>query len=795
MYSGMTDLSELDSRTPVLVGVGQSSERIDDPGYRGLSAVELAAEAAAEALADTGADTVALGAAIETVAGVRQFEISTPGARAPLGKSDNYPRSVARRIGADPRKAILEVSGGQSPQHLVTEMAATIARGDIEVALVFGSEAISTTRHLAKSADKPDFSETVGGELEDRGYGLKGLSSRHLAMHGLNNAPSQYALFENARRARLKQSRADYALSMGRLFAPFSAVAAANPHAAAPVQRDAHELATPTERNRFISEPYPRFLVARDQVNQGAAVLLMSVAAARRLGVPEERWVFLHGHADLREPALMDREDLSSAPASVMAVRHALDVAGIELDEIATFDLYSCFPIAVSNICDGLDLAPDDPRGLTLTGGLPFFGGAGNNYSMHAIAETVHRLRTRPGTFGLVGANGGTLSKYSVGIYSTAPAPWRADRSAELQADIDAWPTPEQAAAADGWATIETYTVKHGRNGERTGVVIGRLEADARRFVAMTQQGDEEILGRLSTGEPIGTRVYVRSFGFGNRVTTDRARMNELFPPRPKVLRDNYEHVSVRRDGHLLEVTINRPEVRNSLHPPANEELDEIFDAYFADPDLWVAILTGAGDKAFSAGNDLVYSASGKSVWVPKNGFAGLTSRRDMTKPVIAAVNGFAMGGGCEIALACHLIVADETATFALSEVKVGLVAGAGGLVRLPRAIPAKLANEMILTGKRITAAEAHSFGLVNRVVAPGTAMAGARALAAEILDGSPTSVRASLQIMSETAGIADTIDAVTHNSPALDELLLSEDSVEGMTAFAQKRRPVWRNR
>lgn len=521
----------------------------------------------------------------------------------------------------------------------------------------------------------------------------------------------------------------------------------------------------------------------------------MSVAAARRLGVAEDRWVFLHGHADLREPTLMDRADLSRAPASVLAVRHALEIAGIDLDEISLFDLYSCFPIAVSNICDGLGLAPDDARGLTLTGGLPFFGGAGNNYSMHAIAETVARLRTRPGAFGLVGANGGTLSKYSVGVYSTTPTPWRADRSAELQADIDAWPAPQQAPAADGWATIETYTVKHGRNGERTGVVIGRLEADDRRFVAMTQKGDEETLGHLTTGEPIGTRVYVRSFGFGNRVTTSDIRMNELFPPRPRVLRENYEHVLVRRDGHLLEVTINRPEARNSLHPAANKELDEIFDAYFADPDLWVAILTGAGDKAFSAGNDLVYSASGKPVWVPTNGFAGLTSRRDMTKPVIAAVNGFAMGGGCEIALACHLVVADEAATFALSEVKVGLAAGAGGLVRLPRTVPAKVANEMILTGKRITAAEAHSYGLVNRVVASGTAVAGARALAAEILDGSPTSVRASLQIMNETASIADTVAAVTHPSPALEELLLSEDSIEGMTAFAQKRRPVWRNR
>jgi acetyl-CoA C-acetyltransferase len=170
-----------------------------------------------------------------------------------------------------------------------------------------------------------------------------------------------------------------------------------------------------------------------------------------------------------------------------------------------------------------------------------------------------------------------------------------------------------------------------------------------------------------------------------------------------------------------------------------------------------VAILTGAGDKAFSAGNDLIYSGSGKPMCVPKNGFAGLTSRPHLPKPVIAAVNGFAMGGGCEIALACHLVVADETAKFALSEVKVGLIAGAGGVVRLPRTVPIKLADE--------------------------------------ILASSPTSVRISLAVMEETRGIPDVIDAVTHHSRALDDLMIREDALEGLTAFAQKRKPRWRNR
>jgi acetyl-CoA C-acetyltransferase len=502
--------STLDPRTPVVVGVGQCSDPIEGPDYRRASPVDLAATAARRALADAGADPATVAAAVDTVAGVRQFEISIPGAPAPLGRSNNYPRSVAARVGARPRRAILEVAGGQGPQHLVTELAGAVAAGEGEVALVFGSEAISTARHLAGAEDRPDFTETVEGGLEDRGYGLEGLVTEYTLRHGLTDTPSQYALFDTARRARLEQSRGEYRQAMGELFAPFTRVAAKNPYAAAPTERSATELATPTGANRPIADPYLRYLVARDQVNQGAAALLMSVAAARRLGVPEERWVFLHGHADLRERDLLDRADLSAGPASVMAARHALEVAGIGLGDLATIDLYSCFPIAVSTIADAFGLEPDDPRGLTLTGGLPFFGGAGNNYSMHAIAETVDRARCAPGSYGFVGANGGILSKYSVGIYSTTPTAWRPDRSAELQAEIDAWPAPEQVETADGPATVETCTVKYDRRGNRTGIVVGRLDAGDARFLGLAT--DDAVLDLLTGAEePVGAAVHVGS--------------------------------------------------------------------------------------------------------------------------------------------------------------------------------------------------------------------------------------------------------------------------------------------
>ncbi len=514
----------LDPRTPVLVGVGQVSERLDEPGYRRRSPVDLAAAAARAALADSGADPATVAAAIGVVAGVRQFEISHPAAPALLGRSDNYPRSVAGRIGAEPARAILEVTGGQAPQHLVTELAGAIAAGLSEVALAFGAEAISTVQRYARpdAQDRPDFAEHAEGSLEDRGYGLEGMFSRHWAAHGLTGPPGQYALIENARRARLKQTREEYAAAMGALFAPFTRVAAANPHAAAPTVRSAAELVTPSESNRPIADPYTRYIVAFEKVNQGAAVLLASVAAARRLGIPADRWVFLRGHADLRERDLLERADLSASRAAVMAARRALEMAGITAADLATIDLYSCFPAPVFNICDGLGLAPADPRGLTVTGGLPFFGGAGNNYSMHAIAETVQRARAHPGGYGFVGANGGVMGKYSAGVYSTAPAAWTPGDDGSLQSEIDGWTAPAEARQAEGWAVIETYTVKHGRDGARTGIVVGRLEADGRRFLA--RAGDDDTLGLLSAAEqPVGERVYVRCADAVNRVTLTAA--------------------------------------------------------------------------------------------------------------------------------------------------------------------------------------------------------------------------------------------------------------------------------
>ena len=256
------------------------------------------------------------------------------------------------------------------------------------------------------------------------------------------------------------------------------------------------------------------------------------------------------------------------------------------------------------------------------------------------------------------------------------------------------------------------------------------------------------------------------------------------------------EFSQVERDGRILLVTIDRPEVMNALHPQANRELAGVFDDFAADPDLWVAIVTGAGDRAFSAGNDLKYQAGGGDrTGQPAAGFGGLTSRYDLTKPVVAAVNGVAMGGGFEIALACDVIVAAENAVFALPEVRVGLAALAGGVHRLPRTIGTKAAMGMILTGRRVTAAEGAALGFVNEVVPRGEALAGARRWAAQILEASPMSVRASKQAVYQGLEHAGVEAASKAHYGAVADMVRSQDYVEGPKAFAEKRAPQWSGR
>lgn len=260
----------------------------------------------------------------------------------------------------------------------------------------------------------------------------------------------------------------------------------------------------------------------------------------------------------------------------------------------------------------------------------------------------------------------------------------------------------------------------------------------------------------------------------------------------------SFEHSLVEREGPITIVTLNRPDVLNALHHDAHIELTAIFDDFAADPAQHIAILTGAGERAFCAGNDLKVKPHPewyKKKLVPDTGFGGLTSRYDLNKPVIAAVNGLAMGGGFELALACDIIVAAEHARFGLPEPRVGLAALAGGPVRLARAIGEKRAMEISLSCRQVPAEEARALGFVSEVTPSGEVLAAARRMAELISKSSPRSIRATKEGLGRgfDMDVKDAIERVW-SFPAMQDLFASDDINEGPQAFIEKRDPVWKN-
>lgn len=258
----------------------------------------------------------------------------------------------------------------------------------------------------------------------------------------------------------------------------------------------------------------------------------------------------------------------------------------------------------------------------------------------------------------------------------------------------------------------------------------------------------------------------------------------------------SYQFIKTEKKGHVLVVTMNRPDVYNAMHADMHDEMAQCWDDFAADPDLWVAVLTGAGDKAFSAGNDLkATAAGGKSRGMPDSGFAGLSSRFDLEKPLIAAVNGFAMGGGFETALSCDILIASENAKFALPEVKVGFFAAASGVQRLSRYIGRLAAQEMMFTGRTITADEALKLGCVNEVVPHDQLMDRAMAKAEDLCSVSPSAVKATKRVLNAMAKADGMVESIDYSREVIADLSKTEDFKEGVSAFVEKRKPNWVNR
>lgn len=508
--------------TPVLIGAGQFTYRGNPDASPSPGALlKIAAERAAS---DAGIGAAGL-AAIDGLA-VAGFTIDAPGStRGMIPHSANPPASLAASLGASPAWAVYSHMGGNTPQQLINTIAERIASGETELALAVGCEFLgSAVKRLTKGLGFDDWREDQDLPEPQRIGDPRSGVTPYEARHGLNRPINIYPMFENALRARDGRSIDAHQARLGQLFAPFTAVAAANPDAWFPLERSAEDLVAVSDKNRMVGFPYPKLLNAIMEVDQSAAVIITSEKKAREMGVAADKWVYLHGCADAADLWFpLDRQDFHSSPAMRLTGRRALEMADVALSDIAFIDLYSCFPVAVEVGAEELGLALDDPRGLTVTGGLPYAGGPGNNYAMHSIAVMMGKLRASPGAYGLVTANGWYLTKQSTGIYSTArpKAAFERQDPAVLQGQIDALPHPVVTETPQGPARIETYTVVHRREGPFMGIVIGRDEAD-RRFVAVTPN-DSETLAGLERGEQVGRtgRVAAGPDGQTNFFTPD----------------------------------------------------------------------------------------------------------------------------------------------------------------------------------------------------------------------------------------------------------------------------------
>ncbi len=500
----------IDPRAPCLIGVAQHTWHPGDVGAEGapepLDMWELVARQAA---ADAGAP-----GAVEKLEHLDVVYCQS-------WQYDEPARRLAERLGAEPRQAAYSGIGGSVPQVLVARAAEAVQAGDLDLALVVGAEALATRRRLAKEGRKPSWSHPPA---EKRPFPFDIPFNQAEVAHGIYEAFLTFALFDNARRHHLGLGLDDYRRHLGSALSRLSEVAASNPHAWFPQRRDATEITTPTAENRMVSYPYTKLMTAIMDVDMAAAVLLASHERADALGVPADQRVYLRGWAYAQDPNYVaERRELWRSAAMEVASRGALETTGLHVDDVAYLDLYSCFGSSLEFAADALDLSgpSGQPPGrpLTVTGGLPYHGGPGSNYMTHAIATMARRLRAHPGSYGLVSGVGMHMTKHVYGLWSTEPGNLARPNLSALQAQVDR--RTEIApihTTYEGPATVATYSVLHGRDGEpQWAALVCDLPDEGRCYARLE---DPDTLSAAEAHELVGARVVLEPAARGvNRAT------------------------------------------------------------------------------------------------------------------------------------------------------------------------------------------------------------------------------------------------------------------------------------
>ena len=500
-------MAAVDPRTPCIIGVAQRTWRPDETEGDAPEPLAMWEEVARAAAADTGGP-----AAARVLDRLDSLQI----VYCQSWQYDDPPARLAERLAASPRHQFYSGIGGTTPQLLAQTAGEAILAGEYDVALITGAEALETRRQLKKRGEKPAWSHR---HPQPPPFPFEAPFHPAEVAHEVFQAWLTFAVFEIARRGALGISPAEYREGLGRLLAPMTEVAARNPYAWFPRAKSAEELITAGPSNRMVGYPYTKYMVSIMDVDMAAAFIVASHQAADDLGVPADRRVYLRGWCYATDEIYVaEHEPMSGSPAMRAASAEALARAGIGVDDLAHIDLYSCFGSSVHFALDALGLRPDDPRGVTVTGGLPFSGGAGSNYLSHSISAMTGVLRGDPGSHGLVSGVGMHMTKHVYGVYSTVPAPVTPPDSKGVQARLDARPHGQIQDVAEGPATVAAYTVVHGREGgPEWGVAVCDLPSGSRAYAKILAP---DLIAEAEDEELVGAAVNMDTDGKVNVITT-----------------------------------------------------------------------------------------------------------------------------------------------------------------------------------------------------------------------------------------------------------------------------------
>lgn len=478
-------MTHFDKHAPVIIGVGEASRKTVSGEWP--SPRDLAGAAIRAALEDSG-HAVAVTACIDTIAAIRAFEDS--GLSLGTGSPDNAPEAFGAAGGIRADRLIYADVGGQSPQAMLNELAGNIRRGESEVAVLVAAEATGTAKRARKAGVTLDWSLPSDTPFDNR-LSTFPILSRTEIRHGIVSMPLAYSLIENARRMALELNADDYARGMAALWSAFSAKAETRVHAQFPGYRSPEAMLSDDNANYPLTDIYRRWHVAQDAVDLGGAIILTSAGKARELGVPQDKWVWLAGAGEAAEPPLSERSVIHRSAALDFAIPAALEQAGLSAHDLGPVDIYSCFPCAVFAAIDSMN---DPARALgdyTMTGGLTFFGGPGNGYSMYNITAMVDALRRNGSRAAMVTANGGVMSKQAVGIYTaTQPARgWSGDVAKGYRAQHVALDD-----APNGKGRVLSFVRPANKDGFGPATVLVEME-QGQRAIAVIDSPDRYDLG------------------------------------------------------------------------------------------------------------------------------------------------------------------------------------------------------------------------------------------------------------------------------------------------------------